>query len=301
MRNTTRKIKSNKGITVVGVEKWKEIDGFDGKYLISNHGNIKNSITGRILKQTDTGTSLRIGFTYNGKTNSFMVAKLVLKYFSKADETNDVLYRDGDYTNTALWNLRWLIEDMIEYTPGTMIETGPRKSIPGYNRYEITECGRIILKSYKFKSKKQWSNEVELTPSLDNAGYMRINLISDQGLRKRLSVHRLVALSWLPNPVGYDQVHHIDHNKLNNNLDNLEWVSHQMNVIAAYDAGEYKYKPISIRLWIEEVDGTVIVEHRFSSLYRTAKFLNTYPSHVSNVLHGKYGLKTIYGYNIESL
>lgn len=54
---------------------------------------------------------------------------------------------------------------------------------------------------------------------------------------KCLKVHRLVALTFIENPDNKSDVNHIDGNKLNNNVDNLEWVTESENVIHAYNTG----------------------------------------------------------------
>ena len=59
-------------------------------------------------------------------------------------------------------------------------------------------------------------------------GYERVNLKKD-GIEKTMQVHRLVALAFLPNPQNKPEVNHIDENKENNNVDNLEWVTSKEN------------------------------------------------------------------------
>lgn len=49
-----------------------------------------------------------------------------------------------------------------------------------------------------------------------------------------MSVHRLVAMKYIPNPNNYEQVNHKDGNKLNNKVENLEWCSQSYNMIDAY-------------------------------------------------------------------
>lgn len=56
----------------------------------------------------------------------------------------------------------------------------------------------------------------------DLKGYCRVRLRKD-GKRKMYLVHRLVAQAFIPNPLNLPQVNHIDENKKNNNIDNLEW------------------------------------------------------------------------------
>ena len=64
-----------------------------------------------------------------------------------------------------------------------------------------------------------------LTANITRKGYERIQLIID-GMKTSFLVHRLVAAAFLPKPKTiYDQIHHKDFNKLNNNSSNLEWLS----------------------------------------------------------------------------
>jgi hypothetical protein len=68
------------------------------------------------------------------------------------------------------------------------------------------------------------------------AGYLRVELWSD-GVGKKYLVHRLLAKAFVPNPLGKPQVNHIDGNKANNALVNLEWVTQSENQFHAYQAG----------------------------------------------------------------
>lgn len=67
-------------------------------------------------------------------------------------------------------------------------------------------------------------------------GYSKVELYQD-GMPARKRVHRLVAEAFIPNPDGLPQVNHIDGNKLNNNVENLEWVDNSQNMIHAYKNG----------------------------------------------------------------
>jgi hypothetical protein len=59
---------------------------------------------------------------------------------------------------------------------------------------------------------------------------MQINLFTNDGRRKKEYIHRLVALTFLPNEYHLPEVNHIDGIRDNNVLSNLEWVTHQENV-----------------------------------------------------------------------
>jgi hypothetical protein len=54
---------------------------------------------------------------------------------------------------------------------------------------------------------------------------------------KTFTVHRLVATAWIPNPDNKEQINHIDGNKANNSIDNLEWCTSSQNIIHAFSTG----------------------------------------------------------------
>lgn len=74
-----------------------------------------------------------------------------------------------------------------------------------------------------------------LKPKLSNTGYLIVGLRSEQGNRKYYFVHRLVAFTFLKNPRGHlTQVNHLDGNKTNNDVHNLEWTDARGNTLHAY-------------------------------------------------------------------
>lgn len=93
------------------------------------------------------------------------------------------------------------------------------KSLTGYPNYLITKCGKIY-NSYR----KRFLNPME-----HENGYMFVGL-SDGKKRTTFSVHRLVAILFLENPHNYPDVNHIDFDKTNNNIDNLEWITRSENM-----------------------------------------------------------------------
>lgn len=77
----------------------------------------------------------------------------------------------------------------------------------------------------------------KLIPHLGVSGYLRIGLRDKRTSRHWYSVHRIVAKAFVPNPENKPEVNHIDGNKLNNAIDNLEWCTQQENVAHAYNTG----------------------------------------------------------------
>jgi len=94
------------------------------------------------------------------------------------------------------------------------------KAIPGYEGlYEASTLGRI-RSVYRYQK--------VLKPMISNRGYERVDLFKEKH-RKQHSVHRLVAITFLCNPFCKPEVNHIDENKRNNRLENLEWVTRNEN------------------------------------------------------------------------
>ena len=91
--------------------------------------------------------------------------------------------------------------------------------VKGYSRYTIDENGRVFSTITKR----------ELHPGPANNGYMGIELVGDNGVPKRLLLHRLVAMAFIPNPEGYPIINHKDENRQNNHVSNLEWCTYKYN------------------------------------------------------------------------
>jgi len=95
------------------------------------------------------------------------------------------------------------------------------KLIDGYEDYFVSNLGRV-------KSTK--NNKIKyLKLILNGCGYYQVGLFQN-GKSKSISVHRLIAEAFIDNLNNHPYVDHIDGNKLNNNLDNLRWVTHQENL-----------------------------------------------------------------------
>ena len=101
------------------------------------------------------------------------------------------------------------------------------RDIPGYEGlYQVSSEG--LVRSVK--------REKLLRLQLNNSGYLRTNL-SKQGKCKYVFAHRLVALAFLGAPEKGIDVNHIDGNKLNNRLSNLEYVTRSQNMKHARSMG----------------------------------------------------------------
>jgi hypothetical protein len=89
------------------------------------------------------------------------------------------------------------------------------KTIEDFPNYEVSIFGNI---------KNKTSGKL-LKPSLNSSGYYRCTLINNLK-KKTITIHRIVSQIFLPNPENKPTVNHIDRNKINNNLKNLEWATY---------------------------------------------------------------------------
>lgn len=69
----------------------------------------------------------------------------------------------------------------------------------------------------------------KLKSRLNSSGYISYPLIRKDGKQMTVLLHRVIALAYVDNPNSYKEVNHIDENKLNNDINNLEWCSHKHN------------------------------------------------------------------------
>ena len=90
------------------------------------------------------------------------------------------------------------------------------KDIPGYEGlYQISDHGNVR------------NNNKVLRYNM--RGCYRQTTLSKNGVYKYFTIHRLVALVFLPNPDNFPQVDHIDRDTFNNHISNLRWVSRSQN------------------------------------------------------------------------
>ena len=110
----------------------------------------------------------------------------------------------------------------------------PVDGFEGY--YEISNLGnlRSVDKYFRWGRDKghiKYLPSKILSPSINNSGY-KIHPLSKPGSKLVCrTIHRMVATAFIPNPHNLSDVNHIDEDKFNNSVDNLEWVRHKENMI----------------------------------------------------------------------
>lgn len=118
------------------------------------------------------------------------------------------------------------------------------KDIPGYEGlYQVSSKGNV--RSLNWRNCGFVRN---LYLKKHNRGYRHVELAKD-GTRKAFTVHRLVAMTFIPNPNNYQTINHIDEDKTNNTVENLEWCTPSQNMRHTISLHSEKYhitgKPFS--------------------------------------------------------
>ncbi len=108
------------------------------------------------------------------------------------------------------------------------------KSLPEYIGIEVSTLGRVR------KNTRKHHRDVISEFCKDRDGYCRCTVQKLDGKKTSQPVHRLVAKAFIENPENKPCVNHIDNDRTNNRVDNLEWVTPKENVYHSFTHGERK-------------------------------------------------------------
>lgn len=154
-------------------------------------------------------------------------------------------------------------------------------------RYLINRKGIVLIRE----------NLMILKNSIDSKGYVRVNVTfkdENQSIAY-FRVHRLVAITFIPNPDNKEQVNHKDGNKLNNNVDNLEWCTNDENMRHA-TLNNLRPSGESCKLSKLKAIDVIEIKNSDKNINYLSKVYGVHPSTINNILIG-YTWKNVCGFN----
>lgn len=238
-------------------EIWKDIKGYENVYQISNLGHVRtvDRQIHYLSKYGNPSSAFRRGLPIKAETKVTLskhdiryLDRLVLETFNDIQLTDwdEITHLDGDHKNNALSNLTWhyiLLEDR-EW----------RDVVGAEGLYKVSEYGDVI-RCPRVQSTKQGNMSVPcmtMRRTPDKDGYLRTFIVCGS-LHREKGCHQYVAEAFIPNPENKPTVNHIDGNKQNNHVSNLEWATYQEQSDHAASIGLRTQNTYSNRKRVKEV------------------------------------------------
>lgn len=271
-------------------EQWEDVPEYPDTYQVSSLGRVRSKDrvrlqkhpSGKMIEHLYRGQLIAPDYSTNelGALNiydrkvrkSFQIYCLVCRCFGQ--EHADCFFY-GYHTPLYLEGETW-------------------RDIPGYEGlYKVSDLGRVkkINKDYQIVM-KSWE-----------AGEYQVVRLSKNNIQEDIGIHRLVAMAFIPNPENKAQVNHIDGDKFNNTLTNLEWVTPSENMKHAYRTGllvvssEVRRKAAlaaakatSVPVYCKQLDKL------FTSLSEASRCLNI---DVGRIQHASVSGTSVEGYTFE--
>lgn len=264
-------------------EIWKAIEGWNGKYEISStgivrtryrYGHLKDEYYYPIAHFTKTGYKVHL-YGPDGHIEDRSIHLLMAEAFlENPNGYSLVRHKDGNLKNNVLENIEWWggIQD-CDYNNSFSkeeLESETWKDIAGTDgKYKVSSLGRVICMRYHNADRIKM-----MRPHMNRKGYLLTSIVYKNGVRKDRALHILVAEAFIdnPDPEHFTMVDHIDENKQNNRVGNLQWLDNRTNSIrgTAITRMTKNIKPItdSFRKPILQYDlkGNFIAEYPYMTM-----------------------------------
>ena len=168
------------------------------------------------------------------------------------------------------------------------------KNVPGFPGYQVSNTGRV--KSFR-------SGVRVLKACKDTYGYLTV-VLCDGTRRRTKTLHRLVALAFIPNPDGKPEIDHINRIRTDNRAENLRWVTRKENAHNPLTMREYKkmthiYSALDKRRKpvYQMADGMIVAE--FDCIRDAERATGISHQNIASVLRGRSRVAGGYGWEYK--
>ena len=240
----------------------KKIKGLeDAPYTINEKGEIYSLLEKKYLKPSLDKDNYLVITLEKPKKKSYRIARLVLKTYNDVPNSQylQVKYRDKNRNNVNLENLYWENENniIIENEKWKKIYLDEKETF-----YSISDYGRCR------NDKKGTILKGKFNPTTGYISYCLKTRLND----RYISAHRTLMKAFKPiENMDYYVVNHIDGDKTNNHISNLEWCTQQENVKHALETDLYKTIWRNKKIWVYDLKGNFICSSsviKFSEEYQ---------------------------------
>lgn len=260
------------------------IDGEKTCYSINENGQVRNDTTGKFLKGSILHSYRYVALRFNGKQKNKSVHRLVAEAFlPNPNNLPYVHHKDANRLNNCIENLEWVTEQ--ENRQEALHPTGYKKYSEETNDkegeiwrtyhdsvYQVSNLGRV---------RNTKSNKI-LKGDGGDCGYTRVSIQLPGEKRRKILVHQMVYETFVSSE--YEVINHIDGNKKNNRLDNLEGITQQENMRkAAEETNAWGFRKVAQY----DLEGNYI--QTFPNASAAARSVNILPGSMRNAIRLREG------------